>query len=77
MEVLLAEQMEPIRVCQTVNAMLSSSDLVRGDTLAKTAQLSFKLHAYKDPMISNTAAAALMQLVSVLFDRVAEEEAVA
>eukprot|EP01134_Creolimax_fragrantissima_P007818 CFRG7818T1 len=74
MDGLLAVQIEQIRICQTVNAMLSSSDLVRGDTLAKTAVLCFKLHAYKDPMIANTAAAALMQLVSVLFDRVCEED---
>ena len=37
--------------------------------------LSFKLYSSKDPVISNTAAATIRQIVCILFDRVHAEDA--
>lgn len=39
--------MEQIRICQIVNALLTSSTLVRGEALAKTTVLCFRLYSSK------------------------------
>jgi hypothetical protein len=44
---LLDFNMEQIRICQIVNALLTSSMLVRGEALAKTTTLCFRLYSSK------------------------------
>jgi hypothetical protein len=44
---LLDFNMEQIRICQIVNALLTSSTLVRGEALAKTTTLCFRLYSSK------------------------------
>ncbi|VDO89233.1 unnamed protein product [Schistosoma margrebowiei] len=71
----LAESnMEELRLLQTTILLLTSSSLIRGPQLAKAFTICLKLHLSKSPATVNTAAAAVRQCASAIFDRVFKEE---
>ena len=67
------QEIELLRILQTILLLLTSTKLLHGDTLAQAIVICFQLHAHNDQTIANTAAATLRQLVSVVFDRVIQE----
>uniref|UniRef100_A0A3Q0KVL3 Protein MON2 homolog n=1 Tax=Schistosoma mansoni TaxID=6183 RepID=A0A3Q0KVL3_SCHMA len=71
----LAESnVEELRILQTTILLLTSSSLIRGPQLAKAFTICLKLHLSKSPATVNTAAAAVRQCASAIFDRVFKEE---
>ncbi|CAH8479755.1 unnamed protein product [Schistosoma turkestanicum] len=73
----LAESnMEELRLLQTTILLLTSSSLICGSQLAKAFTICLKLHLSKSPATVNTAAAAVRQCASTVFDRVFKEELV-
>ncbi|TNN10465.1 Protein MON2 [Schistosoma japonicum] len=71
----LAESnVEEVRLLQTTILLLTSSSLIRGSQLAKAFTICLKLHLSKSPATVNTAAAAVRQCASTVFDRVFKEE---
>ncbi|XP_030384078.1 protein MON2 homolog isoform X2 [Scaptodrosophila lebanonensis] len=67
---LMENNIEEVRVLQTVTLLLTTNTVVHGDTLAKALVLCFRLHYTKNPTIVNTAGATIRQLVSLVFERV-------
>lgn len=65
---------EEVKVLQTVTLLLTTNAVVHGETLAKTLVLCFRLHFAKDSTTINTAGATVRQLVSLVFERVVNEE---
>ncbi|XP_017107261.2 protein MON2 homolog [Drosophila bipectinata] len=67
---LMENNIEEVKVLQTVTLLLTTNTVVHGDTLAKALVLCFRLHYHKNPTIVNTAGATIRQLVSLVFERV-------
>ncbi|XP_039501513.1 protein MON2 homolog [Drosophila santomea] len=67
---LMENNIEEVKVLQTVTLLLTTNTVVHGDTLAKALVLCFRLHYAKNPTIVNTAGATIRQLVSLVFERV-------
>ncbi|KAH8369024.1 hypothetical protein KR200_004086 [Drosophila serrata] len=67
---LMENNIEEVKVLQTVTLLLTTNTVVHGDTLAKALVLCFRLHYTKNPTIVNTAGATIRQLVSLVFERV-------
>lgn len=65
---------EEVKVLQTVTLLLTTNNIVHGETLAKTLVLCFRLHFTKDSTTINTAGATVRQLVSLVFERVISED---
>ncbi|EDV29746.1 uncharacterized protein TRIADDRAFT_19890 [Trichoplax adhaerens] len=72
---LMEDGMEELKILQTLLALLTTTTVVHNDLLAKCIVLSFKLYSSKDPVVSNTSAATIRQIVCILFDRVQAEDA--
>eukprot|EP00117_Sycon_ciliatum_P002578 scpid7760/ scgid7743/ Protein MON2 homolog; Protein SF21 len=66
--------LDDLRVLQTIVLLFTSTQHVHGAQLAKVLAICFRLHTSKDPVTSNTAIAAMRQLVTSLFERMAAEE---
>lgn len=64
-----------LKILQALPSLLQNyaSDL-RGDLLASTLSICSSLQTSKNPIINNTAAATLQQLVVSVFDKVASED---
>ncbi|XP_016968511.1 protein MON2 homolog [Drosophila biarmipes] len=67
---LMENNIEEVKVLQTVTLLLTTNTVVHGDTLAKALVLCFRLHYTKNTTIVNTAGATIRQLVSLVFERV-------
>ncbi|CAH8519539.1 unnamed protein product [Heterobilharzia americana] len=67
---------EELRLLQTTILLLTSSSLVRDSQLAKAFAICLKLHLSKTTATVNTAAAAVRQCASTVFDRVFKDELV-
>ncbi|KAI9558503.1 hypothetical protein GHT06_015291 [Daphnia sinensis] len=72
---LMENNVDEVKVLQTAALLLTTSNLVRGDSLSKCLVLCFRLHFAKDATIGNTAGATVRQLVSLVFERVVIEDA--
>ncbi|KZS11860.1 MON2 protein, partial [Daphnia magna] len=72
---LMENNVDEVKVLQTAALLLTTSNLVRGDSLSKCLVLCFRLHFAKDTTIGNTAGATVRQLVSLVFERVVIEDA--
>ncbi|GFS01930.1 protein MON2 homolog [Elysia marginata] len=66
--------LEELKLLQTAILLLTINSVVQHDSLAKALVLCFRLHFTKDSTTINTAAAAIKQLVSAIFDRVVIED---
>uniref|UniRef100_T2MA63 Protein MON2 homolog n=1 Tax=Hydra vulgaris TaxID=6087 RepID=T2MA63_HYDVU len=71
---LVEDGFEDLRVLQTVIVLLTTSDVVQKDSLAQTIVLCFKLYFNQDTTTSNTASAAIRQVIAVVVDRMIEED---
>lgn len=67
---LMENNIEEVKVLQTVTLLLTTNTVVHGETLAKSLVLCFRLHYTKNSTIVNTAGATIRQLVSLVFERV-------
>lgn len=65
---------EEVKLLQTILLLLNSGDGVKGDALAKALALCLRLHVAKDSTTVNAASATVRQLVSLVFERVADED---
>nr|CAH0104416.1 unnamed protein product [Daphnia galeata] len=75
MWLLMENNIDEVKVLQTAALLLTTSNLVKGDSLSKCLVLCFRLHFAKDATIGNTAGATVRQLVSLVFERVVIEDA--
>lgn len=71
---LMENSAEEVKLLQTVLLLLNSGDRVRGAALSKALVLCLRLHDVKDSTTVNAASATVRQLVSLVFDRVIEED---
>ncbi|XP_055882628.1 protein MON2 homolog isoform X4 [Biomphalaria glabrata] len=71
---LMEAGLEELKLLQTAILLLTINSVVQHDSLAKALVLCFRLHFTKDSTTINTAAAAIKQLVSAIFDRVVIED---
>jgi len=61
---LMENNIEEVKVLQTVTLLLTTNTVVHGDTLAKALVLCFRLHYTKNPTIVNTAGATIRQALT-------------
>lgn len=66
--------LEELRILQTIILLITTSNIVHGESLGKAMVLCFKLYFTKDATICTTAAATVRQMVSVIFERVVTED---
>ncbi|GAB6021011.1 hypothetical protein CHUAL_003649 [Chamberlinius hualienensis] len=71
---LMETGVEEVKLLQTILLLLNNGDQVRGHSLAKALALCLRLHAAKDSTTANAASATVRQLVSLVFDRLLEED---
>ncbi len=65
---------EELKLLQTITLLISTNNLVQGESLAKALSLCFRLHFTKNSTTNNTASATIRQLVSAIFERVQTED---
>ncbi|KAI9094730.1 hypothetical protein DFS34DRAFT_242399 [Phlyctochytrium arcticum] len=65
-----------LKVLQTVLPLLTNYRGVHGQVLAEALYLCFRLQETKSPIVNNTAAATVRQLVTFVFDKLAAEDEV-
>ncbi|TPX66623.1 hypothetical protein SpCBS45565_g04327 [Spizellomyces sp. 'palustris'] len=63
-----------LKILQTVLPLLTNYRNVHGEILAEALFLCFRLQETKSPIVNNTAAATVRQLVTFVFDKVATED---
>ncbi|KAI9202905.1 uncharacterized protein BJ171DRAFT_512568 [Polychytrium aggregatum] len=63
-----------LKVLQTILPLFNNYESVHGEVLAECLALCFKLQESKSPVVSNTAAATIRQLVIHIFDKVSKED---
>lgn len=68
-EILTINSEVQLKVLQTVLPLVTNYDCIRGELLNTALLICFKLQESKVPMVNNTAAATLRQLVIVTFDK--------
>ena len=71
---LMENELEELRILQTITLLISTNNIVQGDALAKGLALCFRLHFTKNPTVNNAASATIRQLVSFVFERVQLED---
>ncbi|KAK9890442.1 hypothetical protein WA026_010528 [Henosepilachna vigintioctopunctata] len=71
--ILMESGIEEVKLLQSATLLLTTNNVVHGDTLAKTLVLCFRLHFAKNSTTINTAGATVRQLVSLVFERVVAE----
>ncbi|XP_015786183.1 protein MON2 homolog isoform X3 [Tetranychus urticae] len=71
---LMENEIEELKLLQTMTLLISTNDIVQGETLAKGLALCFRLHFTKNQTVNNTASATIRQLVSFVFERVQTED---
>jgi hypothetical protein len=65
--------LEELKILQIIILLVTTTDVVKHQLLAKTITIAFRLLASKDPTVMNTATAVLSQMVTKVFDRVLVE----
>lgn len=65
---------EEVKLLQTILLLLNNGNQVRGQALSKALVLCLRLHDVKDSTTVNAASATVRQLVSLVFERVSEED---
>lgn len=71
---LMETECEEVKVLQTVILLLTTNDVVQGETLSKAIVVCFRLHFTKDSTTINTAGATVRQLVTLVFDRMVQDD---
>ena len=67
-----------LKVLQALPSLFQNySNALSGKLLAASLEVCFLLYGSKTAVVSNTAAAALQQLVAVTFEKVAHEDGIA
>lgn len=64
---------EELKVLQTIILLVTTTDVVKHENLAKTLTIALRLSASKDIVVMNTATAMLSQMVTKVFERVIVE----
>ncbi|KAI8586711.1 hypothetical protein BDZ88DRAFT_427821 [Geranomyces variabilis] len=62
-----------LKVLQTVIPLLSNYRNIHGEVLAEALLLCFRLQETKSPVVNNTAAATVRQMITFVFEKVASE----
>ncbi|OQV23124.1 Protein MON2-like protein [Hypsibius exemplaris] len=70
---LMENHTEELKLIQTITIIITSSNILHGEYLAKSLVICLRMHFGKDPVVSNTAGAAIRQLVPLLFEKALEE----
>lgn len=65
--------LEELKILQTIILLVTTTDIVKHNLLAKTLTIALRLLASKDQTVMNTATAMLSQMVTKVFDRVLTE----
>lgn len=73
---LMENNLEEVKVLQTATLLLSTNNVVSGPVLARTIVLCFRLHNIEKTIVASIASATIRQLVSNVFERVENEDAV-
>ncbi|KAJ3356238.1 Endocytosis and vacuole integrity protein [Allomyces javanicus] len=63
-----------LKLLQTLLPLFTQFRSIHMELVAQTLAICFRLYAVKDPLVSNTAAATLRQLVIFLFEKVSQED---
>ncbi|KJE91042.1 hypothetical protein CAOG_02242 [Capsaspora owczarzaki ATCC 30864] len=71
---LMEESLEEVKILQCCLSFITSSLLLHDETLSKVIVVCFRLYFKKDALTTNTAAATLRQILTVVFDRVTLED---
>ncbi|XP_055376967.1 protein MON2 homolog [Condylostylus longicornis] len=69
---LMENNVEEVKLIQTVTLLLTTNSVVHGETLAKSMVLCFRLYYSKNPTVSNISGATIRQLVSLVFERTSQ-----
>lgn len=64
---------EELKVLQTIILLVTTTDVVKHEHLAKTLTIALKLSTSKDLIVMNTATAMLSQMVTKVFERIIVE----
>ncbi|GAU93699.1 hypothetical protein RvY_05597 [Ramazzottius varieornatus] len=70
---LMESHTEELKLIQTITVIITSSNILHGEYLAKSLVICLRMHFNKDPVISNTAGAAIRQIVPLLYEKALEE----
>ena len=71
---LMENGIEEVKILQTITLLITTNQLVTNGQLAKTISLCFRLHYTKNSTTNNTASATIRQMVTVVFERVQNED---
>lgn len=72
---LMENNLEEVKVLQTATLLLSTNNIVSGPVLARTIVLCFRLYNIDNTIVTSIASATIRQLVSNVFERVENEDA--
>lgn len=72
---LMENNQEDVKVLQTATLLLSTNNVVFGPILARTIVLCFRLYNLDNTIVASIASATIRQLVSNVFERVENEDA--
>ena len=61
---------EELKVLQTIILLVTTTDVVKHQFLAKTLSIGMRIACSKDQIVMNTATAMLSQMVTKVFERV-------
>jgi hypothetical protein len=61
--------LEELKVLQTIILLVTTTDVVKHELLAKVLTIGLRIAASKDPIVMNTATAMLNQMVTKVFER--------
>ena len=64
---------EELKVLQTIILLVTTTDVVKHQLLAKTLTIGLRIASSKDQIVMNTATAMLSQMVTKVFERVLVE----
>lgn len=67
---LMENGVEELKVLQTATLLVSTSDVLQSESLAKGLAICFRLNFTKNQTTNNAASATVRQIVSVVFERV-------
>lgn len=73
---LMENNQEEVKVLQTATLLLSTNNVVSGPVLARTIVLCFRLYKLENNIVASIASATIRQLISNVFERVENEDAI-
>jgi hypothetical protein len=71
---LMENSVEELKVLQTVTLLVSTSDVLQSESLAKAIAICFRLNFTKNQTTNNAASATVRQIVAVVFERVIKSQ---